>query len=358
MKKNYLELAIIYAQDKKGQCLSDKYHWKTKLEWKCRNESHSSWFADYFHVVNSGTWCPQCRNDNLKLPNGLEKAKKYAKDKGGKCLSKIYINSYSKLEWKCKNKEHNSWFSKYSAIASGVWCPECGANKNVQENRVRNILNYLFKTKFLKSKLKWNINPKTKKILELDGYSKKLGIAFEYQGEHHFKQNVFNKKNMLDNIQYKDQIKKENCLINNLKLITINYIKNINCFTSFMLEINRAIKEVNTQYDLYHNEEELQKIFNLTLGTGVQKSKLLNANKHAKFKNGKCLSQNYINNSTKMEWKCHNENHLSWFSPYNSVVSNKKWCPECAGHKIIDGITLANEYANLKKGKCLSTKGL
>ena len=58
------------------------------------------------------------------------------------------------------------------------------------------------------------INPITGKKLELDGYNEEHKFAFEFQGRHHFEENVFKSSNLQD-IQYKDKIKKENCIINN-----------------------------------------------------------------------------------------------------------------------------------------------
>lgn len=54
----------------------------------------------------------------------IKKAKEYAESKGGECLSTEYINSSSRLTWKC-DKGHQ-WESSYNLINKGTWCPECG----------------------------------------------------------------------------------------------------------------------------------------------------------------------------------------------------------------------------------------
>lgn len=179
-------------------------------------------------------------NRENKLKNCLELAKIHALSKDGECLSKEYINSKAKLEWKCNNSKHSSWFASYYSVINRTWCPECGINRNVQENRVKNILNYLFRTDFIKIKPYWNINPETNRLLELDGYCEKLKLAFEYQGEHHFLTSRFNNEEKLAYIKRKDIYKKENCKLNDVKIIVINYIKNGNNFELFIKEINRA----------------------------------------------------------------------------------------------------------------------
>ncbi len=46
---------------------------------------------------------------------------------------------------------------------------------------------------------------------------------------------------------------------------------------------------------------------------------------------GKCLSQEYVNNRTKLLWEC-GKGHQWETEPYH-VKSHGQWCPECAGVK-------------------------
>lgn len=72
----------------------------------------------------------------------------------------------------------------------------------------------------------------------------------------------------------------------------------------------------------------------------------------AKTKNGECLSPEYINNATRMMWKC--KNGHEWLATYNSIKSGK-WCLRCARkakHTIEDCII----FAENKLGRCLSNK--
>lgn len=49
-------------------------------------------------------------------------------------------------------------------------------------------------------------------------------------------------------------------------------------------------------------------------------------NNMAKLKNGKCISDHYINSHTKLEWECENGHHF--FANYQNIKSGR-WCPEC-----------------------------
>lgn len=46
----------------------------------------------------------------------------------------------------------------------------------------------------------------------------------------------------------------------------------------------------------------------------------------AKKRGGECLSENYVNNKTKLLWKCDN-NHEWWTKPND--IKNGSWCPIC-----------------------------
>jgi hypothetical protein len=80
--------------------------------------------------------------------------------------------------------------------------------------------------------------------------------------------------------------------------------------------------------------------------------------KLAEYRCGLCLSDKYINNSTKLEWQCL-EGH-TWEATPGSVKSGK-WCRKCAYRKngekkrgyIIEDL---QQFAQGKNGECLSIK--
>lgn len=77
----------------------------------------------------------------------------------------------------------------------------------------------------------------------------------------------------------------------------------------------------------------------------------------AKTKNGECLSLEYINMRTKLEWQC-KENHI-WKTNPQAILSGQ-WCPICyekkrgaSQRKTIEDM---QKLAESKGGKCLSKK--
>jgi hypothetical protein len=105
-----------------GQCLSKKYvNSVTPLEFKCA-EGHV-WFARPTNILR-GHWCPECAGS---LKGTIERIKGLAESRGGRCLSREYINGITKLLWKC-SKGHK-WRATPKNIKAGAWCPTCVGNR-------------------------------------------------------------------------------------------------------------------------------------------------------------------------------------------------------------------------------------
>jgi len=273
------------AISRDGICLSQKYiKNQIKLIWQC--EFNHIWEATPNHIKN-GTWCPFCCG-NKKLT--IEKMNEIAKLKGGICLSNIYIDAHSKLEWQCslnhiwpatpdsinnadswcpacsKNKkldigEMNEiaaarngrclseyyinakskltwqcnighiWDAIPDAIKFGTWCPHCIIYFNQEFCRL--YLSKLFNAEFLKIRPAWLKNPKTGWNLELDGYCSELKLAFEYNGRQHYEAISFcsslTQEQINDNFEQqkeRDKLKIKLCKENGVKLIVIPYWEN------------------------------------------------------------------------------------------------------------------------------------
>ena len=60
----------------------------------------------------------------------IEDMHELAERKGGKCLSKKYVNPYTKLKWQCK--EGHEWETNPVNVRNkGRWCPVCGGNRSL-----------------------------------------------------------------------------------------------------------------------------------------------------------------------------------------------------------------------------------
>ena len=71
--------------------------------------------------IQRGGWCPTCTRDSSC--NTLENMQQMASERGGVCTSKKYINSRTEMKWQCK--EGHQWTVAPDKIKQGLWCPEC-----------------------------------------------------------------------------------------------------------------------------------------------------------------------------------------------------------------------------------------
>jgi len=208
----------------------------------------------------------------MRKKRTIEGCQEHAESKGGKCISVEYINACTNLEWECKEKHR--WFATPNNILnSGTWCPFC----------VR-------------------VTPLNIEICQEHAESKKgKCLSTEYINVH-------------TKLEWE-------CEERHTWFATPNNI----------LNKDRWCPECNSPAPL--TIEICQE--------------------YAESKKGKCLSTEYINNKTKLEWEC--EEKHTWFATSSSVFNKECWCPYCVKKAKLT-IEICQEYAKSKGGKCLSTE--
>ncbi len=72
----------------------------------------------------------------------------------------------------------------------------------------------------------------------------------------------------------------------------------------------------------------------------------------AKEKGGECLSTEYISLSSKLKWKC-SFGHI-WKASISGIKHNKNWCPKCCTNNIKYTYEFVKEFIENKNGKLLS----
>lgn len=254
-----------------GVCLSSEYkNLRTKLLWQCK-EGHE-WHAVPHHV-NRGHWCPTCAGVE---PLTLEDMKKIAIERGGRCLSKKYVNNRTLLIWECKGG--HQWKAQPSNIKLGNWCKTCAG-----------------------------LDPIT--IDEMQTISKKRGGA----------------------------CLSEKCTNNRDKL-------NFRCAKGHEWHAKPAhIKSSNSWcpqcgYD-----------------TAAEKMKLDISEAHdiARLRGGRCLSEEYKNNRTKLFWEC--KYGHQWKASIQPIKSGRTWCPVCSNHFVSEEI-VREIFENIYKVKFFKSK--
>jgi len=329
------------AQERGGECLSTEYiNIKTKLKWRC--EKGHEWEATPRVINYDGCWCPKCgmakRAENAKLSIYHMQGK--AKLRGGKCLSEKYLGTKSKLKWQCR--EGHEWEATPDTIRNS-WCPEC--SPGLRERICRALFEHLFETEFPKTKPDWLLNPEGN-LMELDGYSERLKIAFEYQGAQHYHENpFFHRDETLGKRIDDDNEKRRLCLEHNVILMEIPYSVAYKDIEEYIY-LECIMKGIKVSRKEKANLAEL----------GVYSFNRIEDMRYlAQSRGGQCLSEEYIHSQTKLKWRC--EKGHEWEATPNSVASGR-WCRKCAISKVADAQRLSideiNGLAQAKGGQCLS----
>lgn len=162
-------------------------------------------------------------------------------DRGGVAHFTVqdYKNNRSRLTVLCK--EGHLFDTTRNVLQSGHWCHHC--TSLIRERMCRKLFEDLTGYKFPKTRPEWlrYINP-----LELDGYCKELNLAFEYNGKQHYEK-VWKFK--CDDIEKRDEFKKQKCQETGVDLIVIPYNENIEKFirdelTKRKLVVNEVVEKI------------------------------------------------------------------------------------------------------------------
>jgi hypothetical protein len=335
------------ARQKGGKCLSKEYfNIDEKLIWECEN-GHV-WEARASNVKNNNTWCLKCSGSE-KLT--IEKMNEIAKPRGGRCISKRYVNNHTHLKWECVHG--HVWPAKPTNVITGGWCPTC--SEGISERICRAYFNQLFNNKFVKVRPSWLRNSKGS-LMELDGYCKDLRLAFEHQGRQHYDLSTpwINDETQLSKRVSYDREKNDICKKKGIRLIAIPAL----FFTTPLKDLQQFIYDECKKLHVRRPAGFLGKVVNLK---GAWKSdgrvEILHELKAiAKKYKGKCLSKEYINAHNTMQWEC-NEGH-QWETSAHSVKQGH-WCRKCSYESIFETLRLTIEemqkIAESRNGKCLST---
>ena len=318
---------------------------KTKIKYTCDkgHEVVSSWGRLQQASINNKTgnklrWCRDCAG---KIKWNIKKLQEIAEQREGRLLSEKYIDQNQKLRWECKFK-HRFKLDIHHINSANQWCPHCTDNQNISEKITRKFFEHIFKEKFPSHHPTWLVSKKSSRLLELDGYNKKLKIAFEYQGEQHYryiKQFHRNGPEDLEKQKRHDETKRKECKKRNIQLIETPYnISRDKIFKYIIQELKK--RNIGTK----ESRELDWRTLNLS-----NDGKMQEMHQIAKERKGKCLSTQYIDSKTRLQWECE-KGHRWWKSPSGI---KRHWCITCSGKKRLD-VEIIKKYINSKGGKLLS----
>lgn len=330
MRNATAEKMLRLVAAKGGRCLSDNpLDGSLKLTFECKRGHR--WEA-FPRKILEGSWCRACSVS--KSRHSLEEVQKMAEEKGGYCLSTEYRDAHQKLKWQCKYG--HEWEANTNCIQQGHWCPIC--SQGVSERICRKFFEEFFGKKFPKARPEWLLSPKGNKM-ELDGYCKDLGLAFEYQGRQHYR----DKSMFVDETVIKhDELKEEICRKNGVILITVPYTVSYEEMPDYIVQECKKYRVPLPQKNIHEIDYKKFDIY--------PEDELVKLKQIAEARGGKCLSPKYIADAVKLEWQC-KDGHTWKTAPTN--IKQGRWCPVCS-HRLPLTIEEMRSLAKRRGGKCLS----
>ncbi len=260
-----------------------------------------------------------------------------AKSHNGECLSESMNRAQDKLKWKCKNG--HIWYSSFSNVKnSKTWCGFCARHKPDRfSHSIDDCVKYAsshgglcLSERYVNEKLRWKC-----------GCGYEWLCTFSQISSHNSwcAKCANNIKHTIDMAKVAAKEKSGACLSE----------KYVNCDADLVWECkNQHIWEAS-----YNNVVNAGSWCKICLHNSIRYT-LEYCKNIAKKNGGECISQEYTNDHSKLEWRCYNGHIFVGSLNYISFVGDK-WCIHCnkAPHrekfykKCID-------IASLHLGRCLS----
>lgn len=171
-------------------------------------------------------------------------------------VSDIYINCIS-----CNTDYSTTAAKEFNANTPGL-CNKCRSSTTQPIVELCTYMDSIGVRYTLEKRFKDCINPTTRYVLPFDIYLDELNILVEYDGIHHFVDDVYSKgSNSLYGQQYRDNIKSVYALNNNIQLIRIPYTQN-NVVATLKQHLNTMISPVFEVYTWSEFDKDINDISN------------------------------------------------------------------------------------------------
>ena len=201
--------------------LSTKYkNCMTPLDYRCPSGHLGKITFNSFSRCQGCAKCA-CIKKADRLRKSFDDVKQAFTKRGYTFLSTKYINNKTPLEYSCQ--EGHLGKIRLDGFLRGKGCAKCSQSRS--EKLTREIFEKIMLTKFPTIRPDFLKNPKTECNLELDGYNENLKLAFEYNGEQHYKfKKHFHRTEEDFKIQREhDEFKYKKCVELGITLISIPY---------------------------------------------------------------------------------------------------------------------------------------
>jgi hypothetical protein len=317
------------AQDKGGQCLSDKY--QQRMKFKC--SFNHEWDATTGNIIGRNSWCPTCSSSMYERICKLYMETIF-NEKFPKCYPKWLVN----LEG--NGLELDGYCEKLNLAF------EHNGSQHYKQIKFRGRL-YEFEKLQSNDKIKLQlckdngvkliIIPELVSMLKIDklkDFIREECVKLNVQLPENYESIFIDYKKIYLTSKDEERLDdlKNRLLKNNFELLSTQYLGSIAKYKVKCLICN------NIKTTCYGN---LLTHKCMSCLAQSKRHTIVDAQNLAKLKNGICLSDDYKNNHTKLLWKCEKEH--TWLACYNQIQSGT-WCPVCYSKRKL--IKLQKNYIN------------
>lgn len=298
------------ARSRGGNCvgLSSGEGVRAKYIWRC-SKGHT-WEAR-LDSVEHGSWCRRCNSDSQK--NTIEQMQALALTLGGKCLSSVYVDTFTKLIWQCG--QGHTWEASPHHVKRGRWCRICG-NKRAIAERTTNM-----------REIQALAAARKGKCLS-DSYVPGRTLKWQCEHGHVWEAELHNVKS------------RSWCPVcghlrgGRLRRRSIEEMRDIahsrggKCLsTSYQNTDSKMQWECSEGHIWLAIPSAVKKGHWCPECAGVKKHEIEDAQELARSRGGECISEEYHSVNRHLKWRC-SEGH-TWVAQYANVASGR-WCPECS----------------------------
>jgi len=306
---------------KGGELISDRTNGKRRFVTVICSAGHT-WETTPRRLKRGG-WCPTCDEAKRLTINNMREA---AVQRGGLCLSYKYVNSVSKLHWRCQLG--HEWDAPYASIQQGRWCPKCGhiAGGDKQRDTI--------------DKMRATALARGGRCLSTDYVNSTMPLRWRCAHGHEWAASP-------GSVSTTSRRKGSWCprcahaALGRAQRDTIEGMR--------LLAAERGGKCLSKVYETQRSHLEWECANGhrwLALSSNIKKGRWCPMCAHRKkltieemqeiaaLRGGECLSESYINVNTKLLWQC-SKKHSWWAAPEKIKGTPRKrgtWCPKCRGN--------------------------
>jgi hypothetical protein len=305
------------------------------------SRTHLSWRCRLGHHwraiptnVSKGSWCPRCAHRKRLT---LREMRALARHRGGECLSQRYINNETRLRWRCASG--HEWEAAPGLVKGGRWCPQCAQVARLSLDVMVDIATsrggQCLSTEYVNvdTRLSWRC--KAGHQWTASPASIRTGSWCPYC--------VHNRRLELKTMPRLARKRGGKCL-------STRYI---NSRDPLLWECKRGHRWKAAPGNVKGGKRKrgtwCLECYNLRRTFRARHS-IERMEKHAQRRGGHCLSTEYINSKSKLLWQC--EKGHRWRAVPVSVRGGS-WCPVCARNQRLT-LEEFHSLAAHRGGRCLS----